>query len=65
MKADGYSVEEIARAANQQRNLNRLNDYIDDPEGLVRVKSRNRLKYGNENGPTAEYLFVFIYIGFN
>ena len=57
MKAEGYSVEEIAREANQQRNLNRLNDYVNDIEGLERVKSRNRLKYGNENGPTAEYLF--------
>ena len=57
MKVDGYSVEGIAKAANHQRNLNRLNDYIDDIEGLARVKERNRVKYGNENGPTAEYLF--------
>ena len=57
MRAEGYSIEEIARKTNQLRNTNRLNDYINDPEGLARVKNRNILKYGNEDGPTAEYLF--------
>ena len=57
MRAEGYSAEEIARKTNQLRNTNRLNDYISDPEGLARVKNRNLLKYGNEDGPTAEYLF--------
>ena len=57
MKAEGYSMEEIANAANQQRNINRLNDYINDPEGLLTVKQRNLIKYGNENGPTADYLY--------
>ena len=57
MRAEGYSAEEIARKTNQLRNTNRLNDYISDPEGLAHVKNRNLLKYGNEDGPTAEYLF--------
>ena len=57
LKSDGCSKEEMARAANKQRNLNRLNDYINDPEGLVRVKKRNLSSYGNEEGPTADYLF--------
>lgn len=40
MKADGYSVEEMVRAAYAQRNLNRLSDYINDPEGLACAKNR-------------------------
>ena len=44
MNSEGYSKEEIARAASKQRNINRLNDYINDPEGLVRVKKRNLIK---------------------
>lgn len=28
-----------------------------DPEGLARVKKRNLSSYGNEEGPTADYLF--------
>ena len=56
MRKEGYSTEEIARAANAQRNQNRLNDYIinNDMEGLERVKCRNIAKYGNEYGLTAE-----------
>lgn len=56
MRKEGYLTEEIARAANAQRNQNRLNDYIinNDMEGLERVKRRKVLKYGNENGLTAE-----------
>ena len=40
MRKEGFSNEEIARAANMQRNQNRLNDYIvnNDMEGLARVK---------------------------
>ncbi len=57
MKAEGCSVEDIAKAANEQRNLNRLNDYKNDANGLKLVKERNLAKYGNENGPTAEFLY--------
>ena len=56
MKKEGFSTEEIARAANMQRNKNRLNDYIvnNDMEGLARVKKRNLIKYGNEFGLDAD-----------
>ncbi|HHP5605672.1 TPA: T7SS effector LXG polymorphic toxin [Bacillus paranthracis] len=57
MKNEGNSIEEIARAVNNQRNQNRLNDYIDDPKGLERVMARNEVKYGNPHGPTAEFSF--------
>lgn len=57
MKAEGCSVEDIAKAANEQRNLNRLNDYKNDANGLKLVKERNLEIYGNENGPTAEFLY--------
>lgn len=57
MKAEGCSVEDIAKAANEQRNLNRLNDYKNDANGLKLIKERNLAKYGNENGPTAEFLY--------
>ena len=57
MKSEECSVEDIAKAANEQRNLNRLNDYINDVDGLKLVKERNLVKYGNENGPTAEFLY--------
>lgn len=57
MKAERCSVEDIAKAANEQRNLNRLNDYKNDANGLKLVKERNLAKYGNENGPTAEFLY--------
>lgn len=56
MTNEGFSTEEIARAANKQRNQNRLNDYIvnNDMEGLDRVKKRNLEKYGNEFGLDAD-----------
>jgi hypothetical protein len=57
MREEGHSSEQIARAANEQRNLNRLNDYIDDPEGMTRLLARNESKYGSANGPTAEFLY--------
>ena len=57
MKNEGNSIEEIARAVNNQRNQNRLNDYIDDPKGLERVMAKNEVKYGNPHGPTAEFSF--------
>ncbi|MEF2115423.1 hypothetical protein SJI18_24455, partial [Clostridium frigoriphilum] len=55
MRNEGYSTENIAREANKQRNMNRLNDYIDDKEGLKRVMGRNVTKYDNPNGPSAEF----------
>jgi hypothetical protein len=54
MKGEGYSTEDIAKAANNQRNMNRLNDYKNDPVGLECVMSRNTVKYGNPYGPSVE-----------
>ena len=51
------SVEEIARAVSQKRNELRLEAYIGDPDGLARVKKSNLDTYGNENGPTIEFLY--------
>ena len=55
MKKEGFSAEEIARAANKQRNQNRLNDYIvnNDMAGLARAKKRNLEKYGH--GPLSRF----------
>ena len=52
MKKEGASLEEIARAANNQRNQNRLNSYIkrNDFEGLAKVKASNLREYGYEDG---------------
>ncbi len=57
MQAAGYEVEEIARVISTRRNEIRLEAYKDNPEGLETVKKRNLEKYGNEMGPTPEYLF--------
>ncbi len=57
MKAEGRTAEEIARKVSTRRNEIRLEQYKDDPAGLAEVKARNLEKYGNENGPTPEYLY--------
>ena len=57
MTEEGYSIEEIARAVSTRRNEIRLEAYKDDPEGLEKLKQSNLAKYGNENGPTPEYLY--------
>lgn len=57
MSAQNKSIEEIARAVSQKRNELRLDAYIGDPDGLARVKKSNLDTYGNENGPTIEYLY--------
>jgi hypothetical protein len=54
MQSEGYSSEDIAREANKQRNENRLNDYVNDPEGLERVMKRNQEKYGSPYGLSAD-----------
>ena len=56
---EGKSIEEIARAAVAQRNLNRLNDYIknNDYDGLMAAMKSNLEKYGNEYGLSAEAAF--------
>lgn len=57
LQAQGATVEEIARAVSARRNQIRLDSYRDDPEGLAIVKARNLEKYGNEEGPTPEWLY--------
>lgn len=58
MSAEGKSIEEIARAVSSKRNESRLASYKDDPEGLEKVKKSNLETYGNENGPTPDYLYA-------
>ena len=41
----------------QKRNENRLAAYKDDPEGLAIVRKSNLETYGNEDGPTADFLY--------
>ena len=57
MQAEGRSTEEIARAVSTRRNEIRLEAYKDDLEGLAELKANNLKVYGNENGPTPEWLF--------
>lgn len=57
MKAEGKSTEEMARKISNERNRIRIESYKDDPEGLQKLKERNLEKYGNEDGPTPEYLY--------
>ena len=56
MLSENKSTEEIARAVSKRRNELRLENYKDDPEGLARVKKSNLDTYGDENGPTIEWL---------
>ena len=56
-RAEGKSTEETARLVSRMRNELRLQSYGNDPVGLKKVKSSNLKTYGNEEGPTAEYLF--------
>ena len=58
MQIEGRSIEEIARAVSSKRNELRLAAYIDDPEGLAIAKARNLEKYGHEEGPLPDELYV-------
>lgn len=57
MNDQGATIEEMARAASVERNRLRLAAYNNDPEGLAVVKKSNLDTYGNEEGPTADFLF--------
>lgn len=57
MFSEGRSMEEVARAISGERNRIRLEAYKDNPDGLKAAKESNLLKYGNEEGPTADSLF--------
>ncbi len=54
LRAQGKSIEEIARACSLLRNQIRLDQYKNDPEGLEKLKERNMTKYGHEDGPTPD-----------
>ena len=57
MLTEAKPVEEIARAVSQRRNELRIEAAQDDPEKLEILKKSNLETYGNENGPTAEWLY--------
>ena len=57
MSADGYSIEEIARAVSKRRNELRIEAESGDPEGLAAMKARNLEKYGHEEGPLPDELY--------
>ena len=57
MLTEGKDVEAIARAVSQMRNELRLKSYADSPEGLKAAKKSNLETYGNEMGPTADWLY--------
>ena len=56
LREEGKNIEEIARACSALRNQNRL-DMYDNEDDLKVVKERNLQTYGNELGPTPEYLY--------
>ena len=57
MLGQAKNVEEIARAVSRRRNELRLESYGDDTENLEKAKKSNLETYGNEEGPTAEFLY--------
>lgn len=58
LRSQNKSIEEIARACSNLRNNIRLEQYKDDPEGLANLKQRNLEKYGHEEGPLPDELYV-------
>ena len=58
MLAQGKDIEAIARAVSRRRNELRLESYGKDPVGLAKVKKSNLDTYGNEEGPTIEFLYA-------
>lgn len=57
MRAEGASIEEMARAVSAERNRLRMESYKDDPEGLEKMKKSNLDTYGHEDGPTPDELY--------
>lgn len=57
LRAEGKDIEAIARAVSRRRNELRFESYVNDPEGLARLKKSNFDTYGNEEGPTIETLY--------
>ncbi len=57
MLLEGKDVETIARAVSQRRNELRLEAEADDSEALALTKQSNLETYGDEMGPSADYLY--------
>ena len=59
MRSKGASIEDIARVANEQRNRNRLQSYIDkgNMSGYEKVVESNMKNFKNELGMTAEQAY--------
>ena len=55
--AAGKSKEETAREVSRLRNEVRLQSYENDPVGLEKIKASNLKTYGNEEGPSPDYLY--------
>jgi hypothetical protein len=57
--AEGKSISEIAEIKVNQRNLDRINSYIEngDYEKLEKLYERNLLEYGQKEGPTIQQLY--------
>lgn len=57
MLGQGKNVEEIARAVSRRRNELRLEAYKDDEEDLKKARQSNLETYGDEMGPSADFLY--------
>ena len=57
MRAEGASMEEMARAVSAERNRIRLASSEENPESLAAVKKSNLETYGHEEGPTPDQLY--------
>ena len=57
MLGQGAGVEEIAREVSRRRNEQRLASYKGNEEELAIVRKSNLETYGNEEGPTPEFLY--------
>lgn len=57
MRDEGASIEEMARAVSKERNRLRIASVISDPAALASTLESNLKTYGNEEGPTPEYLY--------
>jgi len=59
LQNDGYSMEDIARMKVEQRNQDRINNYIksDNYDGLEAMKQRNLEEYQRAEGPTTDQLY--------
>ena len=57
-KKEGKSLAERARAASQFRQDRRLEarEMMKDPDEVELLRNRDRVKYGDPNGPTFEWL---------